>query len=132
MSSLNDFVNSMNKSSKKSNDASCETCTDFQDWMKQNLDKSNKNSNNSNDRSKTESQGINNKEKSILMEQAYIDECPLQRDQFGRFAWGYLHTMAAYYPNNPTVSQKTDMKTFIRTFTEFFPCEECKEDFKIE
>jgi len=130
----------MNKS-KSSKDASCETCTDFKQWMTQNMQpkKSNSSPNqntrsdsNNNTQPKTESKQLTEQESDILLEQAYIKECPLQRDQFGRFAWSYLHTMAAYYPKQPTETQKTDMKTFIRTFTEFFPCEECKEDFQAE
>ncbi len=136
MSNLNDFVNLMNKSkSPSSKDAPCETCSDFKDWLNQNMQSKTKNINSNTTtetNSQQDSQRMTDREANILLEQEYIRECPLQRDQFGRFAWGYLHTMAAYYPKQPTEAQKTDMKTFIRTFTEFFPCEECREDFQKE
>ena len=40
--------------------------------------------------------------------------------------------MAAYYPKEASKEQQTSMSQFITTFTEFFPCKECAEDFKDE
>ena len=131
---LNDFTKLMNKGSQNKTKEPCDTCTDFSDWLRQNLEKkqtTDSNTKSSSPSSSTSSTKIDS-DQMILAEQAYVAECPLQRDQFGRYAWGYLHTMAAYYPSNPTDEQKTDMKSFIRTFAEFFPCQECKDDFKQE
>lgn len=93
----------------KPKDQDCETCVDFKDWFDQ------------------------NKNQTLKKE---VDpsklERPLYRNEYGRVAWSYLHTMAAYYPNEPTKEQETNMSEFIRTFTEFFPCKECAEDFKEE
>lgn len=89
----------------KSKDEKCETCTDFQDFIKQQT----------------------TKEKSTKR-----DEMPMMRNEYGRAAWSYLHTMAAYYPSKPSDEQQTNMSEFIRTFAEFFPCHECAEDFKDE
>ena len=36
--------------------------------------------------------------------------CPLSRKEVGRAAWAYLHTMAAYYPDKPSVTQQDDMR----------------------
>lgn len=115
---------------------SCGTCTDFKDWMNQSTKKANAKGESKppllNNATQSSKSTLSEQDSMTLAENAYMNECPLQRNQFGKYAWGYLHTMAAYYPNNPTDTQKSDMKTFIRTFTEFFPCEECKDDFKIE
>lgn len=145
---LNDFTKLINKNNDKNSKKDCDTCTDFSDWLRQNM--ATKNDSNGNKKStndsgfipsskqqqqntnKTDTQKLSERDQMTLAEQAYVGECPLQRDQFGRYAWGYLHTMAAYYPSNPTDRQKTDMSSFVRTFAEFFPCEECKEDFKTE
>lgn len=39
--------------------------------------------------------------------------CKLNRRELGRAAWGYLHTMAAYYPERPTPRQQENMRTYL-------------------
>lgn len=55
-------------------------------------------------------------------------DCPLDRDELGASTWGFLHTMAAYYPELPTVEQRKDMKTFFHLISKFYPCNVCAED----
>jgi FAD-linked sulfhydryl oxidase len=40
-----------------------------------------------------------------------------------------LHTMAAYYPDAPTVERKQNTDTFLRSFATVYPCNVCAEDF---
>ena len=56
--------------------------------------------------------------------------CPLDKDELGRNTWGFLHTMAANYPERPSTEQQSLMKTFVKTFSEFYPCEVCAFDFR--
>ncbi|KAG7156558.1 mitochondrial FAD-linked sulfhydryl oxidase erv1-like [Homarus americanus] len=56
--------------------------------------------------------------------------CPADSLSLGRGSWRLLHSMAAYYPTQPTPQQQNDMKTFITIFSKFYPCQPCAEDFR--
>ncbi|XP_034251254.1 FAD-linked sulfhydryl oxidase ALR [Thrips palmi] len=90
----------------------CRTCTDFKTWAKQTK------------------QSISDKAGSAPVQRN--KECPLDKDELGKNTWGFLHTMAAYYPDNPTPQQKNDMKSFFNSFSQFYPCEVCAKDFQQE
>lgn len=55
--------------------------------------------------------------------------CPIDRDELGRSTWNLLHTIATYYPDNPTIEQKMAMIQFIKGLAEFYPCGICRSDF---
>ena len=71
----------------------------------------------------------NNKNSSQSHDSASRDEssveCPLDRQELGRSTWNFLHTMAAYYPDNPSQQQQNDMASFVKIFSKFYPCEDC-------
>ena len=52
-------------------------------------------------------------------------DCPVDRDELGRATWTFLHTMAAYYPEKPTTVQQQEMKTMMKTFSKYYPCDDC-------
>ena len=54
-------------------------------------------------------------------------ECPVDREQLGRATWTFLHTTAAYYPNEATTSQQQEMKQFISALSKFYPCDDCAD-----
>jgi FAD-linked sulfhydryl oxidase len=58
------------------------------------------------------------------------NDCPIARDALGYYSWNLLHTMAIYYPEKPSDTQKDMMKHFITAFAEFYPCKACAGHFK--
>eukprot|EP00056_Hartaetosiga_gracilis_P007687 m.111101 g.111101 ORF g.111101 m.111101 type:complete len:180 (-) comp12761_c9_seq1:736-1275(-) len=58
------------------------------------------------------------------------DNCPEDSFTLGKKSWGFLHTMAAYYPDKPTETDQNDMKDMMRLWGKFYPCHECADDFR--
>ena len=90
----------------------CRACTDFKEWAQM--------------QSKSSMSMI----RSVDNEPKVTKECPLSRDQLGRNTWSLLHTMAAYYPKEPTGDQQKDMMQLIDSFSRLYPCEHCAQDFQ--
>jgi len=61
-----------------------------------------------------------------------MKDCPLDRNELGRNSWSFLHTIAAYYPSNPTGEQQKDMKQFFNIFSRIYPCDHCAQDMRID
>ena len=56
--------------------------------------------------------------------------CPADSVSLGRGSWRLLHTIAANYPEQPTLQEKNDMSSFIVLFSKVYPCVPCAEDFR--
>jgi len=48
------------------------------------------------------------------------------REQLGRHAWFYLHTLAATYPQFPTDADKSAVRMLMASFGQLFPCKLCR------
>jgi mitochondrial FAD-linked sulfhydryl oxidase len=57
-------------------------------------------------------------------------ECPPKSAELGRSSWKLLHSMAAWYPEQPTKEQKTRISNFFQALAEFYPCPWCADDFQ--
>jgi FAD-linked sulfhydryl oxidase len=51
--------------------------------------------------------------------------CPPDSAELGRSTWTFLHTMAAYYPDSPTLAERAGMRSFLNHFAKFYPCGYC-------
>ena len=58
------------------------------------------------------------------------EQCPPGTAEIGRAAWTFLHTTAAYYPDTPSTSQQSLMRSMMDALTEFYPCHYCAEHLK--
>ncbi|XP_049874680.1 FAD-linked sulfhydryl oxidase ALR [Pectinophora gossypiella] len=89
-------------------DKPCRACSDFKTWA-------------------------NKQSKSTLAPPSKTNtpkDCPLDKEDLGKSTWGFLHSMAGYYPDKPTKSQAEDMSKFFQIFAQFYPCEPCALDFQ--
>lgn len=51
--------------------------------------------------------------------------CPPDVEQLGRATWTFLHTTAAYYPDNPTPNQRSTMLSLLNALPTLYPCTHC-------
>ena len=61
---------------------------------------------------------------------ASLGECPVDRDELGRHTWALLHTMASYFPEQPSDTDREHARSFIRGLAHLYPCSHCAEDFR--
>ena len=57
---------------------------------------------------------------------------PASFEEVGQSTWTLIHTMAAYYPEKPSETQKRATSQFIQSLTEVYPCKNCAKDLKEE
>ncbi|XP_050740664.1 FAD-linked sulfhydryl oxidase ALR [Drosophila biarmipes] len=108
-------------------DSNCRTCNDFKSWSKQQRLISNVQSSKVKHMAAAEKLTVN-----AAQEPLPRDDCPLDKVRLGISTWGLLHTMAAFYSDNPTDTEKRDMKTFFEVLSRLYPCEFCAKDFRTD
>ncbi|NXA52469.1 ALR oxidase, partial [Nothocercus julius] len=93
----------------------CRACTDFKSWLRE-------------QRRRAAPGGA---DAGVAAEEKEPPpDCPLDSEQLGRSTWAFLHTMAAYYPEQPSGAQQRDMRRFLHLFSQFYPCEQCAQDLR--
>eukprot|EP00823_Brevimastigomonas_motovehiculus_P004383 TRINITY_DN2889_c0_g1_i1.p1 TRINITY_DN2889_c0_g1~~TRINITY_DN2889_c0_g1_i1.p1 ORF type:complete len:219 (+),score=40.35 TRINITY_DN2889_c0_g1_i1:171-827(+) len=58
-------------------------------------------------------------------------EPPVSREEIGRATWALLHTIAAQYPERPTSQQQENMKNFILSLADIYPCRTCAKGWQM-
>lgn len=104
----------------------CRACVDFQSWVK--LKGGTFNKKETIDPTAETPGSVEHSENAGTALTAR-SHCPLDREALGRNTWSFLHTMAAYYPDQPSHQQQNEMKQFMTIFGKFFPCDYCATDF---
>lgn len=54
-------------------------------------------------------------------------DCPLNTEELGRSTWNLLHTVAAYYPEQPTEEQKKNAKAMMQILGKVAFCYFCSQ-----
>ncbi|XP_040155961.1 FAD-linked sulfhydryl oxidase ALR [Anopheles arabiensis] len=115
--------------------APCRTCMDFKSWSKQQR-KSLSTSAGTASVAKAGSEGEvaahRKADSSDDRSGGSPPNCPIDKEQLGRYTWGLLHTIAAYYPTTPTDAEERNVRTFFTSLSKLYPCEYCAKDFQQE
>jgi FAD-linked sulfhydryl oxidase len=138
----------------------CRACTDFKSWMHLGgptatktatntpEDKANTDTNNKADKkivaenkadSSSKEEAKDNKQDNIaspVVDLAARDHkagvCPPDSLELGSATWTFLHSVAAYYPENPTDQHKQDALNLINSLPRLYPCAPCAEDLSVD
>lgn len=109
----------------------CRTCTDFKSWSKMQR----KTLSTTSAKPPTSEVSPNTASSTgghVPEPSALPKHCPLDKERLGRHTWGLLHTMAAYYPDDPSPQDRTNVQKFFDAFAKVYPCEYCAKDFQKE
>jgi len=58
--------------------------------------------------------------------------CPPDREEIGRSTWTLLHTIAAYFPDQPTPQEKAAALGVIEGLRLLFPCSHCRAQLSVD
>uniref|UniRef100_A0A8C8S7W1 Sulfhydryl oxidase n=1 Tax=Pelusios castaneus TaxID=367368 RepID=A0A8C8S7W1_9SAUR len=77
-----------------------------------------------------DSKGKKHQKKRDSGSKAQASNCPLSTEELGRSTWAFLHTMAAYYPDQPSYTQQHEMTQFLHLLGKFYPCVNCAKNLR--
>lgn len=52
-------------------------------------------------------------------------DCPADVERLGRHTWTFLHTSAAYYPDQPSPKHQSSMLSLLTALPTLYPCSHC-------
>ena len=112
----------MKSSSLSSREKLCKICDDFKSWSRE--------------QAKIEPHETLLPEDAPLMRTVTNSKgeripCPPNKEELGRATWAFLHTMATYYPDQPSEDLQKSTIQFLHSFSRIYPCEYCAEHLKI-
>ena len=70
--------------------------------------------------------------KDAVLQRPGQGECPPDREELGRATWALMHSVAAYYPDQPNVEDKRAARGLVSAIARLYPCSHCREDFRTE
>mmetsp|Transcript_13196 Transcript_13196/g.17267 ORF Transcript_13196/g.17267 Transcript_13196/m.17267 type:complete len:223 (-) Transcript_13196:76-744(-) len=86
--------------------------------------------NNNNNNSADAKANSNNKAAKASSSMTDDAPCPPSSGQIGKGSWSLLHSMAAWYPDEPTRQDQQSITQFFDAFARFYPCTWCALDFQ--
>ncbi|PKI85397.1 thiol oxidase [Malassezia vespertilionis] len=60
------------------------------------------------------------------------DACPADIEELGRSTWTFLHSAAAYYPDEPSSVQRASMLALLDALPHVYPCSTCASELELE
>ena len=66
------------------------------------------------------------------LEERQAHECPPDKEELGRATWTLMHTLAAYYPEEPSPAHRLAARCFLGAVAVLYPCSHCRERFAEE
>lgn len=100
----------------------CKICTAFRNWKPPTSASKSRQANKSSIGTAT---GVTAAAAATTADYDRPKHCPPDVESLGRATWTFLHTTAAYYPNDPSPAQKTSMLGLLRSLPMLYPCGHC-------
>lgn len=102
-------------------DPSCGLCKDIHDWM-----------NSAKASAFSQARSLFSNKSNNISDPYEPFPSPPDADQLGRETWTFLHTLAAFYPQKPSLDHQSKTKQFFTLLPSMYPCNVCSEHLKDE
>lgn len=80
----------------------------------------------------TQAAGGGSEQRETAVDQAVLDQragvCPPDRSGLGAATWTFLHSVAAYFPAQPSEVEQEDARQLMHLVSRLYPCRDCAAD----